>query len=71
MAIYRMKQIREMADEEREKKLEELYSELSQQRVLVAGGGAIENPSRIRLLRQTIAKFLTVKGQKQLKNRSE
>lgn len=64
MAIYRMNQIRNMSDEELDKKLEELYAELSQQRVLIAGGGAIENPSRIRLLRRTIAKLLTVKNER-------
>ncbi len=64
MAIYRMNQIRGMSDEELDKKLEELYAELSQQRVLIAGGGAVENPSRIRLLRRTIAKILTVKNER-------
>ncbi len=59
-----MNQIRNMSDEELDKKLEELYAELSQQRVLIAGGGAIENPSRIRLLRRTIAKLLTVKNER-------
>ena len=71
MAIYRMKQIRGMLDEEIDKKLEELYAELSQQRVLIAGGGAVENPSRIRLVRRTIAKLLTVKNERLKQGRAE
>ena len=67
MAIYKIKQIREMSSSEREKKMEELYAELSQQRVMVASGGAIENPSRIRLLRRTIAKFHTIIREEELK----
>ncbi|MHA1754782.1 MAG: 50S ribosomal protein L29 [Candidatus Odinarchaeia archaeon] len=67
MAIYRINQIREMSPAEREKKLEELYAELSQLRVMVAGGGAVENPSRIRLIRRTIAQFLTVIREEELK----
>jgi len=71
LAIYRMKQIRGMLDEEIDKKLEELYAELSQQRVLIAGGGAVENPSRIRLVRRTIAKLLTVKNERLKQGRAE
>ncbi|MHA1410218.1 MAG: 50S ribosomal protein L29 [Candidatus Odinarchaeia archaeon] len=66
MAIFRLKEIREMSRMEREKKLEQLYAELAQQRVSVASGGAIENPSRIRLLRRTIARFLTVNREEEL-----
>ena len=67
MAIYRIKQIREMGKPERQKKLEELYAELSQQKVMVASGGAIENPSRINLIKRTIAKFLTIMKEEELK----
>jgi large subunit ribosomal protein L29 len=67
LAIYRIKQIREMASSEREKKMEELYTELSQLRVNVASGGAVENPGRIKLIRRTISKFLTVIREEQIK----
>ncbi|MEM2108939.1 MAG: 50S ribosomal protein L29 [Candidatus Odinarchaeota archaeon] len=66
-----MKQVRGMLDEEIDKKLEELYAELSQQRVLIAGGGAVENPSRIRLVRRTIARLLTVKNERLKQGRAE
>ncbi|WEU41077.1 MAG: 50S ribosomal protein L29 [Candidatus Odinarchaeum yellowstonii] len=66
-----MNQIRNMSDEELDKKIGELYAELSQQRVLIAGGGAVENPSRIRLLRRTIAKLLTVKNERSRKTEAK
>ena len=66
MPILRMSQIREMSPREREKKLEELRVELSQQRVLIAGGGSIENPGKTREIRRAIARILTVMREKEL-----
>lgn len=66
MPILRMSQIREMNPREREKKLEELRVELSQQRVLIAGGGSIENPGKTREIRRAIARILTVMREKEL-----
>jgi len=60
MAILRMREIREMTSDERRKKLEELQTELSRLRAMVRAGGSIQNPGRIRELRRTIARILTV-----------
>ncbi|MCD6479800.1 50S ribosomal protein L29 [Candidatus Bathyarchaeota archaeon] len=60
MAILRMREIREMTPDERRKKLEELRTELSRLKAMVRAGGSIENPGRIRELRRTIARILTV-----------
>ena len=60
MAILRMREIREMKPDERRKKLEELQTELSRLRAMVRAGGSIQNPGRIRELRRTIARILTV-----------
>ncbi len=60
MAILRMREIREMTPDERRRKLEELRTELSRLRAMVRAGGSIENPGRIRELRRTIARILTV-----------
>jgi len=60
MPIMRMKEIREMSTEEQKKRIMELQTELVRQRTMVKAGGAIENPSRIRELRKTIARILTV-----------
>jgi large subunit ribosomal protein L29 len=60
MAILRVKEIREMSMEERRRKLEELRAELTRLKAMVRAGGSIENPGRIKELRRTIARILTV-----------
>lgn len=60
MPILRMDQIREMSLEERERRLDELRTELSKLRTMISAGGSVENPGRVRALRRTIAKILTV-----------
>jgi len=49
-----------MSDEERRKRLAELRAELVRMRTMVEAGGALDNPSRIREIRRTIARILTV-----------
>jgi len=58
--MMRMKEIRDMSNEEREKRLSELRTELVRMRTMVKAGGAVENPARIRELKKTIARILTV-----------
>lgn len=60
MAILRTKEIREMSDEQIEKQLKDLRNELLKERAITATGGAPENPGRIRELRRTIARILTI-----------
>jgi large subunit ribosomal protein L29 len=60
MAILRLKEISSMSSEDRTKKLSELRAELSHLRTMVSAGGAVENPTRVRELRKTIAQILTV-----------
>jgi large subunit ribosomal protein L29 len=60
MAIVRSKEIREMSDEQIEKQLKDLRNELLKERAITATGGAPENPGRIRELRHTIARILTI-----------
>ncbi len=66
LAIFRIQEIRKMSKEERSKKLSELRAELSKMKAMQAMGGSLENPSRIRLLRKTIARFLTVNREEEL-----
>jgi len=66
MPIHRMKEIREMDSEERQKKLQELNTELRKLKTTIKAGGAIENPGRIRLIRRTIARFHTVNSEEEL-----
>ena len=66
MAILRLKEISGMSSEDRGKKLLELRAELSRLRTMISAGGAIENPTRVRELRKTIAQVLTVEHEYKL-----
>jgi large subunit ribosomal protein L29 len=61
MAIVRAKEIRGMSDDQVEKQLKDLRSELLKERAITSTGGAPENPGRIRELRRTIARILTIR----------
>ncbi|MEM1507466.1 MAG: 50S ribosomal protein L29 [Candidatus Bathyarchaeia archaeon] len=63
MAILRVKEIRRMTREERERRLNELRAELARLRTMVKAGGAIEKPARIREIKRTIARILTVNNE--------
>lgn len=67
MPILRIKEIREMAPEERRKKLAELRTELMRLRTMINAGGAIENPAKMRELRKAIARILTVENEHNIK----
>jgi len=56
----KIREIREMTPEEREKKLRELREELMHERGISAMGGSPPSPGRMRKLRRTIARLLTV-----------
>ena len=63
MPILRKRDLRQMLPDERDRKLTELRTELVRLRTMVASGGTIENPGRIKELRRTIAKLLTIEIQ--------
>jgi len=72
MPILRIKEIRDMSSEERREKLVELRTELARLKTMVKAGGSIDNPSRIRELRKTIACILTIETeQSRLKEKEE
>jgi len=60
MPVLRVREIRQMPVEERRKKLDEIRTELVRLKTTVASGGTIENPGRIKELRKTIARILTI-----------
>ena len=64
MAILRPSEIRDMNVEEMRAKLRELRTELARSRATVAAGGSLENPARIRELRRTIARVITIMKEK-------
>jgi len=58
--IARVKEIRDMSHEDKLKRLGELQTELMRLKTMVKAGGSIENPARVRELRKTIARILTI-----------
>ncbi|RLE58098.1 MAG: 50S ribosomal protein L29 [Thermoprotei archaeon] len=70
MPRLKAKDIRRMSKEERQKLLRELKLELIKLRGQAhSGGGSIEKPARIREIRKTIARILTVEREEELKQR--
>lgn len=63
MPILRMRDLRDMSPRERERRLRELRTELLRLRTMVEAGGAVENPARIRELKRTVARILTVENE--------
>ena len=66
MAIMRIKEIVSMSSEDRAAKLVDLRAELARIRTMINAGGAVENPTRVRELRKTIAQILTVENENKL-----
>ena len=60
MPLIRMQEIREMSNDARDEKLQELRTELTKIQTMINAGGAIENPGRTKVLRRAIAQILTV-----------
>ena len=66
MARMRIKEIVGMSVEDRKKKLSDTRVELARLRTMINAGGAVENPTRVRELRKTIAQILTVENENKL-----
>jgi len=67
MAILKIKQIREMKPEELNKKLSELRLDLAKELGNVKMGRPIKNPGRIKELKKTIARLLTIQRESKAK----
>ncbi|SCG85931.1 50S ribosomal protein L29 [Methanobacterium congolense] len=64
MVILRSKEIRVMETDEIQKKLEELRAEHSKMISKSAAAGVNENPGKIKELKRTIARVLTILNEK-------
>ena len=64
LPILRKREIRQLLPEEREKRLSEMRTELVKLRTTVKSGGNIENTGRIRELKRTVARVLTISNEK-------
>ena len=67
MAIMRKKEIRKLENRELEKKLSEMRLELAKEKASVKIGATVTSPGRIRELRKTIARGLTIKNERSAK----
>jgi len=63
MAILYPDELRDMTPAERQAELEELETELLNEKAVQAAGGQPENPGRIKELRRTIARIKTIQGE--------
>ena len=68
MPILRVQGIREMSVDERERRLDEMRTELSKLKTMISAGGAVENPGRVKALKKTIARINTVIREEELKH---
>ena len=66
MAQLTAKDIRKLTPTERDKKLSDLYNEISRIRIESATGGGTENPYKIRIVRRAIARILTIQREEEL-----
>jgi large subunit ribosomal protein L29 len=60
--------MRKLNPEDSEKKLNELKLELLKERGNVEMGGNVKNPGRIKIIRRDIARILTLKREKEIRN---
>ncbi|MEL7669733.1 MULTISPECIES: 50S ribosomal protein L29 [Methanobacterium] len=65
MVILRSKEIREMDIEEAQKKLDELKAEYAKNVSKSSAAGVYDNPGKIKELKRTIARVLTIMNEKQ------
>ncbi len=65
--MLKAKEIREMSEDEIEKKLNDLRLELMKERAKITIGGVPENPGRVKEIKKAIARILTIR--KEMKNR--
>lgn len=64
----KLKDLRKMTREERLERLKELRGELMKLR-MKARIGTVENPGKIRAIRKTIARILTINREEELKSK--
>lgn len=66
MAGLSTTEIRKLTPAERQKRLRELYKEMSSIRVESATGGGTSNPYKIRNVRRAVARILTIQREEEL-----
>lgn len=65
MAILRAGEIRKLEDKEVGKRLNEIRLELAKERGNINIGGTVTSPGRIKEIRKTVARILTIRNEKE------
>ena len=66
MAIIRKKELKTLGNEELKEKLQQLRTELSTEKGATASGTRAENPGKIKEIKRTIARILTILHEKEV-----
>lgn len=66
MARLKPNDFRKLTQAERQKKLQELYNELTNTRIELSTGGGTQNPHKIKGVRKAIARALTIEREIEL-----
>lgn len=64
MALIKSKEARKLSEEEITNRMIELKKELMKLRSQASGGSQAENPGKIKAIKKTIARLLTIKKEK-------
>jgi large subunit ribosomal protein L29 len=64
MPTIRVSELREASSDEVDKMLSELQAELLKLKAMVKAGGGVDNPARIKEVKKSIAKILTIKNER-------
>jgi large subunit ribosomal protein L29 len=64
--VVRLKDLRDMSSEERQRRVTELQTELVRLRTMIKAGGSVEDTGRVKELRKAIARILTVEREAEL-----
>ena len=67
MARLTAMDIRKLNPAERQKKMDDLFNDLTNVRIQIATGGGSENPYQIRAIKRAIARILTIQREEELK----
>lgn len=66
MTLLRMKDLRELTDDDLKRKISDVENDLLRERGVAAMGGAPPSPGRMRALRTNVARALTVLNERSL-----
>ncbi len=66
MTLLRMRELRQLPDEDLDRKIQDIEGDLLRERGVAAMGGAPASPGHLRALRTDLARALTVKSERRI-----